>query len=262
MKIRKMVKRTLTVGMLVLMACTSMSAMAEPTWVFVADVVPGSRSVDSDDKGFDKICEYYAREQSNSSWPVIFDGTYDLTLLKDHGYIALICFGEDHLNNRDWFPAKFSCPWNLEGTEILGTFSLDRPDGCYEFKEPDCIPLPVPLSGSLCKEEPPKAPDGTPLGAAVVACDGTTMQLCLWEKYQGDAQDPQAIAFINRSTFVHEDFHRNDPNLFCITEGDYAGYVGSDKDSEAGYLSDINAYSTQWDYLERVKAQCCTSSMF
>ncbi|CAK7050343.1 hypothetical protein [Saezia sanguinis] len=133
--------------------------------------------------------------------------------------------------------------------EAAAEAGLQRPQEC-------CVPIPLPVNDTLCPAQPPTDKNGDPF-AGLVACNSEIRRPCVWTEHNGNPQDPQAKAFINHSTFIHETFHQNDGTLTCIQGGKYAGFVGGVQGYD--FLSEVNASEAQLIYLEDVKKECCTS---
>ena len=196
--------------------------------------------------------------------------TYPGTLPRVGIYVR--CFTENPNSIFDSFGMDVYCPKGFSHRSMIG-IENGLEEGCYSqmactearqlalsgaiaTPQQCCTPVSMPASSKLCPEEPPTDENGRPLAGAV-ACKAQIRQPCVWEAYNGNPQDPQAKAFINYSTFIHETFHQNDDTLICIQGGEYDGFVGGSKANRA--LGEVNASEAHLAYLEEVKKECCTS---
>lgn len=184
---KNIVKKTLAAAMLTLIACTSMSAMAEPAWVRVDDYYVEFGCGYGELWGDAVICGALVACEKNfrhSSYQDMY-WTGDITINNSYSKACII---EGYYMNLLFIPR---CK--------VGTYSHDRPDGCYEFKEFD------PCEGKGVRHYP----DGnSKKDYAGMICDENleVTQTCAWTGHIEDDY-PDAVDILKDCMLAHEDEH-------------------------------------------------------
>lgn len=203
---KRFLKKTLTSGMLALMACTSMSAMAEKQWVRVDDYYVEFGCGYGELWGDAVICGALVACEKNFRRPYFQDmyWTGDITINNSYSKACII---EGYYMNLLFMPR---CK--------VGTYSHDRPDGCYEFKEFD----PCEGKGSFVGDNGEWVHS---YGGQL--CDKDTEEIfaaCVWR--DNIARDyPNAADVLRSCISNHEDEHMTaTEDQYCRTDIERANW--------------------------------------
>lgn len=271
---KNIVKKTLAAGMLALMTCTSMSAMAEKQFIWAGEVCDTNACVF---KGFDAVCRHAVGVRNaigGSAWPVTYLGSWTIT-----GDYSLHCAADNKLDNRNFVATSFRC------SRFLSYFSMDRPDGCYFNMDCDAKTYPdgVPFEGCPTPEPehcPPKFPQnpeecsiaekGFDFGGVVCNKDGSPFKdgsmfkVCIWPEnigYLFKTEDCQAQEIIARCISQHEQKHI-DYGGICNEKNRQAASRYEDRKTDGYKLeeSEIIAYHDTMGCFADVISTCKTTA--
>lgn len=154
-----MVKKTMAAGMLALIACTSMSAMAEPQWVKVDNLhyTVGTESYSA--SSWEEICQGYAEKYYLPGTGVCID--YNTNCHQFAGSVLSYSGGSLVCSSFQTGDKKYSvnttfCPQGqkrVEGVNGLGSF------GCYEYIDCDTAAYPDGKIPEACNPPIQACPD-------------------------------------------------------------------------------------------------------